>query len=99
MATPPQPLPHPQLTPPHSLTPTPPLLPAELEGKRGLEQQAATVLCLVRQMFQLLGQLALSPRKTGSTGFHLLLLCLLGWGKELSLCFDPPLPTLWALPA
>lgn len=56
------------------------------------------MLCL-RQMFRLLGQLASSPRKTGSTGFQLLLLCLVGWGKGLSLCFDPPLPTLWSLPA
>lgn len=47
---------------------------------------------------KLLGQLASSPRKTRSTGFLFLFLCLLGWGKRLSLRFDPPLPSLPALP-
>lgn len=49
-------------------------------------------------MFHLLGQLAASPRKTSSTGFLFLFLPLQGWGKRLSLRFDPPLPSLAALP-
>lgn len=49
-------------------------------------------------MFHLLGQLASSPRKTSSTGFLFLFLPLQGWGKRLSLRFDPPLPSLAALP-
>lgn len=57
-----------------------------------------SVWCLVRQMFHLLGQLAASPRKTSSTGFLFLFLPLQGWGKRLSLRFDPPLPSLAALP-
>lgn len=52
----------------------------------------------VRQMFHLLGQLASSPRKTSSTGFLFLFLCLLGWEERLSLRFDPPLPSLPARP-
>lgn len=52
----------------------------------------------VRHMFHLLGQLASSARKTSSTGFLFLFLRLLGWRKRLSLRFDPPLPSLPALP-
>lgn len=49
-------------------------------------------------MFHLLGQLASSRRETSSTGFLLLFLRLLGWGKRLSLRFGPPLPSFAALP-
>lgn len=51
-------------------------------------------MCLFRQMYHLLGQLASFPRKTSSTGFLFLLFGLLGWGKRLSLGLDPPLPSL-----
>lgn len=79
----------------HPIPPHPhPRFPARGGGGGETQSSRRLLRCLVRQMFHLLSQLASSPRKTSSTGFHLLSLCLVGWGKGLSLCFDPPLPSL-----
>lgn len=67
------------------------------EGRSQIYQEAHPRR-LVRQIFHLLGQLASSPRRTSSTGFLFLGLGLLGWGRRLSLRFDPPLPSLPARP-
>lgn len=86
------PYPHARPTTPSLSTP----IPDYPQGEGGEKTQSSPRLlrCFVRQMFHLLSQLASFPRKTSSTGFHLLSLCFVGWGKGLSLCFDPPLSSL-----